>query len=179
MLATPSILFKELWGTAGGICIRRLRGRFIVQRPPQNLPPSEPPPAGVIVDNADPGWAIQNGTWALLPDPGDAHGPDYRRGIAAFPPNIPWSRFTPQLPSPATYQISVWWPTDPLASVQATFGIKHDAGTSWYYPDQTVNQGQWNLIDTLPLTPGNTHVEAQAPYFWNTLADAVKWELVT
>lgn len=175
MLVKPPAHIDELWGTAGGICIRRQRGRFILQRPPHNAPPSAAPPTGfdVVVDNDTPGWEILAGSW-LLQDPYfDTYGPSHRTNSSLRP--YPSCRWTPTIPHPGAADLFAWWPTSPISTRSADYAVLHDGGISHYYMDQSLNGGQWNLLGRHDLTPGNTHITL---YHWDRpviFADAIRY----
>jgi len=179
LLVKPSIYVRSLHGSAGNVTVRRHHG-LLVAEPKRHSDPARleaeppPPPFDIIIDNLDPGWTIDIGTWNLVDDLPNLYGPDARRCTGT--PTYHICRFTPDPPAPAPCNLYAWWPTDPFANQYAKFIVHHDAGDSEHYLDQTLNPGQWNLVAQYDFTPGDAYCRIDVQRFCYTYADAMRWE---
>ncbi len=85
--------------------------------------------------------------------------------------------WTPDLPITDTYNVYAWWSADGAAHPQATYVVTHAGGTSQVTVDQTQNGGQWALLGTYDMAPGQNHrVMLPIAMGGDVLADAIKFE---
>jgi hypothetical protein len=87
-----------------------------------------PAPAGVIVDNTDPGFSVI-GSWStcanlLYP----YYGTDlyYDEGGTGSE----WATFVPDLPKSARYEVFIWWSTSPDGATDAPYTVHHLYGVT-------------------------------------------------
>lgn len=88
-------------------------------------------------------------------------------------------RFSPSLPGPGTYRVSIWYPADSTYSQQAAVDIVHADGTSSLTVDQRSGGGTWNTLDEFsfdPLLPA--YVEISNAHGGQVVADAVRFEFL-
>jgi hypothetical protein len=128
----------------------------------------------VIVDDLDPGFTIDSGTW-------EVHYTPLRYASTAHriaPGSSGVARFTPTLPGAGTYDVYAWWPasTDPT-TVAIPYTVFGNGVTQTLIENQTANWGQWNLLGRFPLAPGSS-VTVTASGGANAAADAVRFVLV-
>ncbi len=93
--------------------------------------------------------------------------------VAANPIAATW---TPTLPVPDTYTVSAWWAAASTNHPQATYHIYHAGGTSRVTVNQTQNGGQWHVLGTYVMMPGQQHRVVLANQVGGTVvADAIKF----
>lgn len=158
MTVKPSILIRQLWGSAGHITLRRFRGRIVVtprilNAPPELAPPPEP--RVVILDNAAPGFSVVAGVWNLFQAP-DHWATNYRANDPPF--FFAEARFTFGINAEYLAALYEWHPTHPAAHPACPHSV--DAVDGWHYPtvNQTINQGQWNLLGQYAFNPDHDTV---------------------
>ena len=86
--------------------------------------------------------------------------------------------WTPSLPAAGSYDIYAYWKEAANRTTQARFLVHHDGGRSEVVKDQTSDGGQWNLLGTYAMTPGQNHrVEAiHLEAGQRLIADAIRIE---
>ena len=81
------------------------------------------------------------------------------------------------LPVTDVYNVYAWWPADPSHHAQATYHGSHAGGISRVIVNQQLNGGQWNLLGTYAMAPGQNHRVVLASQFGGkVVADAIKFE---
>ncbi len=92
--------------------------------------------------------------------------------VGALPSTATW---TPTVPVAGSYKVFARWTQHPNRATDAQYTVKHDGGDTVVSVDQQVNGGQFNLLGTFNLTPGQGHgvsLTDQANGF--VIADAVQ-----
>ncbi len=64
------------------------------------------------------------------------------------------ARWVPVIPSTGTYEVSVWYPTHPSSTTEATYVVRHPGGDSVTLVDQTSTGDDWVRLGVFALEPG-------------------------
>lgn len=143
---------------------------------------STPPPydpGDIVVDNLSSGFSVNSEAQWNTGSYGNPWGEDYRWSSAVN--QADWARWTPELPEPGWYEVSVWYTQGGNRAPDAVYTVTHCGGETQYIVDQTQNGGQWNLLGGFPFVEGTagyvTLYEAGASDDRVVVADAVKFEL--
>jgi hypothetical protein len=100
--------------------------------------------------------------------------------VAFVADDVPMSpaTWTPSLPAADNYDIYVYWKSGASRTTEARYRVYHDGGETEVVKDQTTGGGQWNLLGTYSMTPGQSHrIEATNLQAGNPLfADALRIE---
>lgn len=145
-----------------------------------NVPP--PPPAEIILDNAEPG--VQDGaggrtftgTWCKSTFTG-YFGANSLNSCGNTADSYRW---TPSVATAGSYDVYVWWTSDPnRSSFFVPITVSHAGGNTLKYLNQKTNGGKWVLHGRYNLAAGKTgYVEMKAS-FGMAGADAVRFVPVT
>ncbi len=137
----------------------------------------------VVVDNADPGFSVEAGTWETGTATGGKFGPDYRFTFATSSPTpTARVRFTPTLPMEGYYYVSVWYNTGTNRAINSPYTVHGDTATSTVRVNQQLNGSQFFYIGQMHFaagTGGSVSVanDAASPDFATpvVMADAVEF----
>lgn len=131
----------------------------------------------VIVDDRSAGYAETGTGWAYGTSSTAywALGYRYDGGSAADPGKS--ATFTPTLPGTGTYRVYMRWVGTSSMPDAAPVTIHHGSTSTALTVNQQVNGGQWNLLGTYALAPGD-FVTLSAADAGFTVADAVRFEYV-
>jgi hypothetical protein len=94
-----------------------------------------------------------------------------------------WARWTPVLPKPARYEVSVYVPGGRNATTTAIYYVKHEGDVTTVKVDQSKNAGKWVSLGTYNFNANNTefvHLDGitEEPAGTRTIGfDAVKFVL--
>jgi|GEM_PF-1223835 len=114
------------------------------------------PPTEIIVDNLDPEFS-KKGRWmtssssSLLP-----YGSDFvyiRKGSGAN-----WAMFTPNVSTPGTYEVFVWWAKCWVCASNAPYTVNHAGGSTTILVNLNDRQkaGQWNSLGVFSFNTGTS-----------------------
>ncbi len=131
----------------------------------------------IIVDNADPEFAVLSGTWSSGAY-GSPYGEDYNwaltTGAGGAPAEVEWR---PNLPHAGEYEVAVHYVSGPNRAVDAPFTIHHAGGTTTTMVDQQLNSGTWVPLGSFAFDTGTgayvTLDNAAGPTV--VIADAVRF----
>jgi len=131
------------------------------------------PIATVIVDNDDgtPGY-VEQGAWGRSTISGH-NGIPTTRWIAPATDGI--ATWTPTLPSAGLWRVSVWYPTEPNNSQQASYTITTADGAITVSRDQRIGS-TWDVLGTWQLDPATAQVVLTGADSGRLRADAVRFE---
>lgn len=140
------------------------------------------PVSGVIVDDADPGFAKGGAAraWQSASGGHDSHflwtkNNDYVR------PNYNWARWYPDL-APGRYEVFVYVPEHHSTTTKARYWVSHRGGYSLRTVNQSVNGARWVSLGTYHFRGNRRDYVSLAdvtyePYLSRFVAfDAAKWE---
>ena len=136
--------------------------------------------ASVIVDNADASGVEISGEWPVSNYNSDRYGADYLHNnkIAS---NDLWVRFTPEIPSNATYVVSLFWNGGDSRGSAVPVEIVYDGGVATNLVDMTRKSSVWNAIGRWPFKKGNSgsvRILTNGQKDKTVIADAVKFAIV-
>ena len=97
--------------------------------------------------------------------------------VVATPAPGPTAVFTwlPVVPASGAYKIYANWPADAARPTAATYTVTHAGGTTPVVVNQRQNGGQWHLLGTYTLTPGQNHgVDLESSTSGVVAADAIR-----
>ncbi len=134
----------------------------------------------VVVDNADASGVEISGPWATSSHNADRYGDNYLHNSKTADENL-WVRFTPALPSGATYRVSLFWNGDDTRSAAVPVEIVYDGGVTTNLVDMTKKSSDWNVIGEWPFTQGlqgSVRILTVGQADKTVIADAVKFAIV-
>ena len=97
--------------------------------------------------------------------------------VVATPAPGPAAVFTwlPTVPASGAYKIYANWPADASRPTDAVFNVIHAGGTTPIVVNQRQNGGQWHLLGTYTLDPGQNHgVDLESSTTGMVAADAIR-----
>ena len=136
--------------------------------------------ASVIVDNADASGVEISGEWPASSHNADRYGADYLHSNKAASDDL-WVRFTPEIPSNATYVVSLFWNGDYSRGSAVPVEIVYDGGVTTNFVDMTQKSSVWNAIGSWPFkkgTSGSVRILTAGQNNVYVIADAVKFAIV-
>ena len=136
--------------------------------------------AAVIVDNADATGVEISGTWPTSSYNADRYGANYLHNGKEASEDL-WVRFTPVLPSNATYTVSLFWNGDDSRGSAVPVEIVYDGGVETNYVDMTRKSSTWNSIGSWPFAAGSSasaRILTIGQAGKTVIADAVKFAIV-
>ena len=136
--------------------------------------------ASVIVDNADATGVEISGEWPTSSHNSDRYGADYLHNNKVASNDL-WVRFTPEIPSNATYVVSLFWNGDDTRGSAVPVEIVYDGGVVTNFADMTRKSSVWNAIGTWPFKKGNSgsvRILTLGQKDKTVIADAVKFAIV-
>lgn len=111
----------------------------------------------VIVDNSDPGFSIQSGSWGPSSNAGFYGTNSLINFIDSGTDRVRW---TPELPQPGEYRVDAWWVAAGNRAQDAKYEVSHADATVVVERDQTGNGSQWVELGVFPfLADGSEFVE--------------------
>lgn len=134
----------------------------------------------VIVDNADATGVEISGTWATSSYNSARYGADYLHNDTKADENL-WVRYTPVIPSKATYAVSLFWNGSHTRSTKVPVEIVYDGGVVTNEVDMTVESPTWNVIGSWPFAtdkPASVRILTRGQSGKTVIADAVKFAVV-
>ena len=134
----------------------------------------------LIVDNDDAEGVEVSGNWSASSHSANRYGASYLHNGRQASDDL-WVRFTPAIPSNATYRVSISWNGDSSRGSDIPVEIVYDGGVSTSRVNQTSSPTLWNVLGAWPLVAGKTGsvrilTEGQDGNY--VIADAVRFELV-
>ena len=145
---------------------------------PTPSPPNEL--FSVIVDNADASGVEVSGAWPSSSYNADRYGADYLHNNKQASESL-WVKYTPALPSNATYVVSLFWNGDSSRSASVPVEIVHDGGVETNLVDMTRKSSTWNAIGAWRFakgTSGHVRILTAGQAGKTVIADAVKFAVV-
>ena len=138
----------------------------------------------VIVDNTDPGFLLNNAAaWTSMTNSYPHYGADYYFTNNNNDAMDDWVRWTPVLPEPGTYTVSVWWTSNNSRDTTVTYTISHNGGFSTSGGNnQQLDAGQWNSIGDYQFSgDGTEYVQLDPDMAGDShySADAVRFSIPT
>ncbi|MCP4249065.1 MAG: family 10 glycosylhydrolase [bacterium] len=133
--------------------------------------------ATVVVDNADPGFAVLSGAaWGSRVAPGQ-WATDYIGQNTSDPPGV--FEWRPDLPAADQYEVAVWIPaTGDDRPDNAHYIICHAGGVDDAYVNQATAEVQWVVLGTFAFAAGTTGrvtLDSSAQADTDIVADAVRF----
>lgn len=113
---------------------------------------------GMAIDNADAAFSAIEGTWDLSPttDGNGCWGPDFAYAYSTPPDPLARARFTLDLATAATYDISVYWSAAENRTTAQPIIVHDSSGADHtYYVNLRLNGNEWFPLGTLTLGPGS------------------------
>ncbi|MDH3473769.1 MAG: DUF6531 domain-containing protein [Rhodospirillales bacterium] len=104
----------------------------------------------IVLDNGDPGTGAA-GTWAASTDLPGYLGSDYLESQDGVLDSYAW---TPSLPAAGEYAVYARWPASVGRGTTVTYTVSHDGGATPVSLDQKTGGGQWRLLGSFAMTPG-------------------------
>ncbi|MEO1528913.1 MAG: GEVED domain-containing protein [Planctomycetota bacterium] len=132
--------------------------------------------ASRVIDNSDPGFTIEGGTWGTSTSVSGFIGANYR--VAAAGANT--ARFTPRLPVGGRYEVLANWTNRPNRARNATFEVIHQDGVTEVRVDQSRNGASFQSLGIFSFNSGvsgSVVVRASGADGF-VIADAIQWQLV-
>jgi MYXO-CTERM domain-containing protein len=112
-----------------------------------------PNPNDRIVDNTDPGFSVNTGTWSTGTSAAGKYGADYRyAGTAATATAT--CEWRPNLPTGGDYEILLQYPAGTNRANNSPFTIEHAGGPTTVAVNQTTNGGAWYSLGTYSCLGG-------------------------
>lgn len=133
----------------------------------------------VIVDNADPGFSIELGTWQVASATNPKYGADYAfASTTSGATPTARCRFTPNLPQSGFYNVSVYYNTGGNRTTNAPYTIHGANGDTVVTVNQQQNGGEFYPIGSVYFNAGTGGSVSLANNANNSvvMADAVRWE---
>lgn len=176
MILTPSPILRDLHGSAGNLTVRRHRGQWVVEprRRDADASPLLTPTATVIVDNTDPGFSVQVGTWTTGTSYPEYYGPDYRE--TSTPSYQHTVLYDAPIPFPATYATYIWYPQAPSMWYSIELDVYHDDGFDRFSLVQNITYGRWVHLGTFAFSPGHAQTYLRNHLDFAGIADAMMWQ---
>lgn len=113
---------------------------------------------GMAVDNADAAFSVIEGNWDLAPttDGNGCWGPDFAYAYSTPPDPLARARFTLDLTTAASYDISVYWSAAENRTAAQPIVVHDSSGADHtYYVNLRLNGDEWFPLGTLTLGPGS------------------------
>ena len=146
--------------------------------------PEEEPPVfeheSVIVDNADATGVEISGAWTTSSSESTRIGESYLHSNKAASEDL-WVRYTPEIPSNATYTVYLFWCGNESRASAVPVEIVYDGGVITNYVDMTKPSKKWNKIGEWPFaagTSGSVRIMTAGAAGKYVIADAVKSAIV-
>jgi RHS repeat-associated protein len=109
----------------------------------------------VVVDNTTAGQTTVVGNWATATaDPG-YQGTNYRTHAAGTGTNT--FTWTPPVPANQSYLVYARWSANTNRATNAPYTVFHASGSTAIQVNQKVRGGEWNLLGTFTMAPGQNH----------------------
>ncbi|MFH0979929.1 MAG: family 10 glycosylhydrolase [Planctomycetota bacterium] len=109
----------------------------------------------IIIDNSDPQFQILAGSWSIGTSAPGHWGADYRfrstTGAGASYGAVEWR---PDLPAGGGYQVAIYYPQGPNRADNAPFTVYFAGGSQFFYVNQKIQGGQWNVLGTFYFEAG-------------------------
>jgi hypothetical protein len=113
------------------------------------------PPTGIVVDNLDPGFTVQEGDWGTCENgycEGTCHGTDFRY---AEPGCISCqARFDVEVSTAGEYDVWTWWPRGEDRATDTPYIIEHGEVALTVHVNQRREGSAWLQLATLDLEQG-------------------------
>lgn len=135
----------------------------------------------VIIDNVDPGYSVNSGSWSTGTSASGKYGADYRFvGTAASV--TAESEWRPNIQTTGNYEVAIYYPQGTNRAPDAQFSVIHANGTTNYSVNQQINGGAWYVLGTHPFfsgTNGYARLRNNASSGYVVLADAVRFRYIS
>lgn len=134
----------------------------------------------LVVDNDDASGVERSGDWSESSHSANRHGGSYLHNGRQASDDL-WVRFTPDLPSNATYRVSLAWNGDASRGSAVPVEIVHAGGVETNLVDQTSSLAIWNKLGEWPFaagTAGSVRILTAGQDGSYVIADAVRFEIV-
>ena len=133
-----------------------------------------------VVDNDDAAGVEISGDWSSSSWSANRYGASYLHNGKQASDDI-WVRFTPAIPSNATYRVSLSWNGDSSRGSDIPVEIVFDGGVATCRIDQTSSPVLWNVLGAWPFaagTSGFVRILTAGQEDNYVIADAARFELV-
>ena len=147
---------------------------------PVETGPKEVETVSVIVDNADGAGVEISGSWPSSSYNSDRYGANYLHNNKVASEDL-WVRYTPEIPSNATYVVSLFWNGDDSRGSAVPVEIVYDGGVTTSSVNMTVKSSTWNAIGSWPFAvgqSGSVRILTIGQEEKTVIADAVKFAVV-
>ena len=158
--------------------------QLINKRNEYAFPPHEAPQerelVSVVVDNADAKGVEISGAWSASSYNSDRYGADYLHNNKSASDDL-WVRFTPVLPSNATYRVSLFWNGDSSRGDKVPVEIVYAGGVVTNLVNMQLRSNTWNQIGSWPFEAGSSgavRILTKGQRNFTVIADAVKFAVV-
>jgi hypothetical protein len=124
--------------------------------PPEGEAPAQQVPlAGIVVDNLDPGFVVQEGEWGTCENgycEGTCYGPDFRYAEPGCLTCL--AIFHAEVPTAGEYDVWTWWPQGEDRATETPYIIEHRDVVLHIPVDQRHEGSGWFHLATLDLHQG-------------------------
>lgn len=135
----------------------------------------------VIIDNVDPGFSVNSGSWSTGTSAAGKYGADYRFASTASSVTAE-CEWRPNIQTTGTYEVAIYYPQGTNRAPDAPFAVIHANGTTNYSVNQQANGGGWYVLGTHPFfsgTGGFVRLRNNATTGYVVLADAVRFRYIS
>ncbi|MEW5721287.1 MAG: hypothetical protein AB1817_21855, partial [Chloroflexota bacterium] len=124
---------------------------------PPSAPQAAAPTGSIVVDNANPGFAIQAGDWGTCAR-GQCSGVAYNTDFRYADPSCAncRARFDLPIANAGSYELYIWWPHGDDRATDTPFTIQYSGGTINLQVDQRNSGDDWFWFHTLNVKAGET-----------------------
>jgi hypothetical protein len=136
---------------------------------------TQPPAFSVTVDNATAGRFTASASWGTSSYSPQRSGPDYRFATPVAASDVAWYQI--DIPETATYEVSVWYPSDPGYNSSTPYLVVTTSGNRDVRVNQQVGGGQWVSLGVFTLAAGDGNRVGVSRWTTGTgyvIADAVR-----
>ena len=134
----------------------------------------------VIIDNADATGVQISGDWKASSHSSNRYGANYLHNDKVGSDDL-WVRFTPEMPSNATYSVSLFWNGGETRASAVPVEIVYDGGVVTQSVNMTTDSGSWNRIGEWPFangTSGSVKIMTNGKDGKTVIVDAVKFAIM-
>ncbi|MBE1491704.1 glycoside hydrolase domain-containing protein [Plantactinospora soyae] len=139
----------DVYETWGGVQMRIDRNYLDVAAGDQ----PQPPEWSSTVDNTTAGRFTASANWGTSTYSSQRYGTDYRFAEPVSTSDVAWWKVN--IPATASYEVSVWYPTDAGYNDAAPYIVATTTGNQTVRVNQRANGGQWVSLGVFPLAAGD------------------------
>jgi len=162
---------------AGRVISDADRGRFVGQTGNASFFSNTGPIR--VIDNDDPGFSTNGGSWTASSTNSELYGDDYEHdGSPSAKTADTWAQWASPFAEPTECDLYLWWSDDPNRADDVPVIVSHAGGVEEVARvDQTRNGARWNFIGRFTMGSGD-YLRILATDAGYTIADAARFEAV-